>query len=476
MTSHAQASQDDPIIIVGGGVFGLSTALNLSNRGYKDVHIFDKQPYHQNGYSFSAGCDAASADENKILRASYGSGKLYQDMAFEAMSHWEAWNREVNSATDLPITLSQKDKLWDNCGFLRLGSHYDNHEAETQSNFPTDIKHTQYRITDSQRLLDAIDAGIPKSKLDPFGRTDRGLHTDGILDMTAGFVLASKACTYALYLCRKAGVHFHLGPEEGQFVSYLKNEDRVMGIITADGKAHPATLVIVAAGAWTPSLVPQADRFLEATAGSIVIIELPHDRLDLWDKYDSKNFPVWSWAMDGYKRGTSNGGLYGFPRTKDGILKFGFRGVKWTNYTYQTTEAGRQVSYPKTDLDKIPQEAFEAVQAFCRENMPDLLELDMQRGRLCWYTDSADNSFLIDKVPGVPGLMVASGGSGHGFKFLPVLGKHAVDVIEGRATDYTQLFSWRDVPEGSANGLHEGPSGWRTLDKHTLVGSLQWKL
>jgi len=43
---------------------------------------------------------------------------------------------------------------------------------------------------------------------------------------------------------------------------------------------------------------------------------------------------------------------------------------------------------------------------------------------MCWYTDSVDNSFVIDYVPGYnQSLFVASGGSGHGFKFLPVLGK-----------------------------------------------------
>ncbi len=44
--------------------------------------------------------------------------------------------------------------------------------------------------------------------------------------------------------------------------------------------------------------------------------------------------------------------------------------------------------------------------------------------RLCWYTDSLDNNFLVDYVPGYgDSLLVASGGSGHAFKFLPVIGK-----------------------------------------------------
>ncbi|KAJ9619297.1 hypothetical protein H2203_008626 [Taxawa tesnikishii (nom. ined.)] len=467
----------DSIIIVGAGVFGLTTALHLAKRGYQNIHVFDKRQYDVNGYATLSGCDAASADENKILRASYGGQKLYQDLAFSAMQHWEAWNDQIGQAKDLPSTLSNSDRLWENCGFLRLSdTGLDEHEVETQDNFPSDIKYTQYRITDRQRVSDAREAGIPTSKLDPFDRQVRGLRTDGMLDMTAGFVLASKACAFALYLCHKAGVNLHLGPSQGHFQSYIKNGSRVTGIRTADGVSHSAALVLVAAGGWTPSLLPEADRLLEATAGSIVTIQIPRERQDLWDRYSPANFPVWSWKMAAYKPDTSTGGLYGMPRTKDGLIKFGFRGAKWTNYAFQTTEAGRKISYPKTDVEEVPEKALDAVRAFCRENMPDLLELDLARGRLCWYTDSVDNSFLIDRVPGVRGLVVASGGSGHGFKFLPVLGEHVVDVVEGKDTEYTRMFAWRSVPQGKANGIEEGPTGWRTLDKQVLAGKRQWKL
>ena len=372
--------------------------------------------------------------------------------------------------------LERGEKLWEQCGFLRVGETWDGHEEATQWNFPAGIRGTQYRVGDQERVREAVERdGISEAKIDPFRRRERGLETDGVLDMTAGFVLASKACAFALWLCgKREGVTLHLGRGEGEFKGYVRDGQTVKGIETVDGKTHAGELVIVAAGGWTPRLVHQADRLLETTAGSIVIFKISKERQGLWEKYDPKNFPVWSWKMSDYKRGTSAGGLYGLPRTKDGLIKFGFRGAKWTNYTWETTEAGREVSYPKTDLEDVPEKALEAVRSFCQENLPDLLELELQRGRLCWYTDSVDNSFLIDRVPGVDGLMVASGGSGHGFKFLPVLGKHVVDIIEGKVTDYTKLFSWRDVPEGTANGLKEGPSGWRTLDKQTLVGRKDW--
>jgi sarcosine oxidase/L-pipecolate oxidase len=179
--------------------------------------------------------------------------------------------------------------------------------------------------------------------------------------------------------------------------------------------------------------------------------------------------------MGSYEPHKSIGGLYGLPRTPEGVVKFGFRGSKWTNYSRTNTSTGTAISVPKTNLAEVPEEAMRVCRAFCAENLPDLLDLELEQGRLCWYTDSVDNNFLISQIPNVDNLFVASGGSGHGFKFLPVLGKHVVDVIERKDTPYTRLFAWREVPRGQRNGLEEGPDGWRTLDKQRLVGKGAWR-
>lgn len=58
----AQAPRkDDAVIIVGAGIFGLSTAVHLSRRGYTNVTVFDRQPYEETLYSYFQGCDGASA-------------------------------------------------------------------------------------------------------------------------------------------------------------------------------------------------------------------------------------------------------------------------------------------------------------------------------------------------------------------------------------------------------------------------------
>lgn len=53
--------KDDAVVVVGAGIFGLSTALHLASRGYTNVTVFDRQNYDETLYSYQKGCDAASA-------------------------------------------------------------------------------------------------------------------------------------------------------------------------------------------------------------------------------------------------------------------------------------------------------------------------------------------------------------------------------------------------------------------------------
>ena len=110
----SQLSKISPIIVVGAGVFGLSTALHLHQTGYSNVTIFDRQPYTYNAYSTSDGADAASADINKAMRISYGKELLNQKLAFEAIDIWNEWNETIakSTAEDLPKGICPEDKVW----------------------------------------------------------------------------------------------------------------------------------------------------------------------------------------------------------------------------------------------------------------------------------------------------------------------------------------------------------------------------
>jgi glycine/D-amino acid oxidase-like deaminating enzyme len=71
---------------------------------------------------------------------------------------------------------------------------------------------------------------------------------------------------------------------------------------------------------------------------------------------------------------------------------------------------------------------------------------------MCVYCDTWDGNFLIGRHPDIEGLTVSTGGSGHAFKFAPVLGRLTADAMEGIANPYSGRFAWRPVGEPAAEG------------------------
>jgi glycine/D-amino acid oxidase-like deaminating enzyme len=75
--------------------------------------------------------------------------------------------------------------------------------------------------------------------------------------------------------------------------------------------------------------------------------------------------------------------------------------------------------------------------------MPSLADAEIVHQRLCPYCDTQDGDFWIAAHPRLGGLVVAAGGSGHGFKFGPLLGELACAALEGRPDPLLETFRWR---------------------------------
>ncbi|KAI0906168.1 FAD dependent oxidoreductase [Ustulina deusta] len=474
---------DSKILIIGSGVFGLSTALWLARSGYRRITVFDMQDTGTHGYDPQAGIESASADINKIIRFSYGGEIEYQRLASQAAEIWDGWNREIAGLAaeagdeGLPEVLRRGEpRLWYRCGFLRMGagSELGGFELQTLRNMEEEgVRDSQFKSDDDDDIERASRSGWAH-KLDVCGRRERfGVHK-AVLDSSAGFVVAYKACAWAQYLARKAGVGFTLHRTKGRVVGIDAVDCHNPIIRTADGLTHEGDLVVVAGGGWTAGLLPEADGLIETTAGSVATIQLPKDRLDLWERFSPENFPVVSWGMH---EGMGNDkDIYSFPRDENGVIKIGFRKTKWTNYG---DVAGKRISVPKAVYVKetnIPVPALEGIKEYISVNLPELVELGLSSTRLCWYTDSIDNSFVVDFVPGRPRVAVCSGGSGHGFKFLPILGREIVKILEGNGdqTVYGRMWKWRASNAEKRNGLEEGEEGPRVLEKQRMASREDW--
>jgi sarcosine oxidase / L-pipecolate oxidase len=88
-----------------------------------------------------------------------------------------------------------------------------------------------------------------------------------------------------------------------------------------------------------------------------------------------------------------------------------------------------------------------------------------------------EGNFLIDYYPSYSGLFIASGGSGHGFKFFPVIGDKITDAIEGKLDSFlSELWAWpkNAVPnfEGTEDGSRSGLKG--LLLEEELSKGMPW--
>jgi sarcosine oxidase/L-pipecolate oxidase len=68
--------------------------------------------------------------------------------------------------------------------------------------------------------------------------------------------------------------------------------------------------------------------------------------------------------------------------------------------------------------------------------------------------DSPTGNFIVTYHPQKQGLFLATGGSGHAFKFLPVLGEHVVDILE-RKPDARLRNKWK-WPETEVETVETG--------------------
>ncbi|MEK6221131.1 MAG: FAD-binding oxidoreductase, partial [Chloroflexota bacterium] len=72
------------VIIVGAGIYGASTALELQKRGYQ-VSLFDPGPLPHP--------EASSTDISKVLRMDYGKDEFYTDLMEDSFLRWAAWEK-----------------------------------------------------------------------------------------------------------------------------------------------------------------------------------------------------------------------------------------------------------------------------------------------------------------------------------------------------------------------------------------------
>jgi sarcosine oxidase / L-pipecolate oxidase len=259
----------------------------------------------------------------------------------------------------------------------------------------------------------------PELVKDFFPRISYGKYKDGYFNPKAGWVEAGALLKLLIEEAKNLGVLVKPGIK----ITHLLNEgERIVGASTEKGIQIKADYFLVAAGAWSSLLMPELKDLMCATGQPVFYVQLGDGMESQLPKYAS------TWLAD-----ISKTGWYGFPPLPHCWIKIANHGP------------GRKI-HPD-DPREVTKEDELHLRQFLTENIPILADALIVKTRLCPYTDTWDSNFYIDHVPNQPGLLVASGGSGHAFKFAPVLGTIIADVIERKPNPFAYRFAWREKGE-----------------------------
>jgi glycine/D-amino acid oxidase-like deaminating enzyme len=384
-------------ILAGSGVFGISAAFALQSRGWQ-VDLLDAGPLPRP--------EAASTDISKIVRMDYGSDALYTEMMERSLPIWNEWNGRWGEA------------LYHQDGFLVLAS-----APMRKGGFEHDSLAT---LAARGHAVDRLAGGALAARY-PAWVASR--YPDGYFNPKAGWVESGRVVSRLIEDAAARGVRVHAGDGVSRLI---ENGSRVTGVVTTSGHSLRADVVLIAAGAWSPILVPQLASLMWPVAQPVFHLK-PADP----DAWRPPRFTVWAAAI-------AETGWYGFPANASGIVKIANHGP------------GRRV-HP--DAARRIAEGDEAkLREFLRDSLPGLADAPLAASKTCLYCDAFDGDFFIGRDPDRPGLAVAAGDSGHGFKFAPVLGEVIADAVEERPSRFTERFAWRTPARRKAEDARWGMS------------------
>ncbi len=375
-------------LIVGGGIFGLTSAINLAKRKYNVGLINpDTIPHHL----------AASTDVTKIVRMEYGSDTEYFKMAEHCIDRWHEWNALFGV------------KLYHETGFLMLCTD------RMESKQHTYEKCSYENLVAHGYATDRLNA---KNLKERFSVINTDTYTDANFNPKAGYVEAALVIEKLAAYARSLGVTIL----EGQTAARLSIENgRVQAVKTREGSTFSCGHVQVAAGAHTPYLLPELQPYMKATGHPVFWLKPENPK-----QFTPPNLCVFTADI-------SNSGWYGFPfLPKHGIIKV----AKHTNGT---------IIHPDKDDRRVNDVEVADLRYFLKMTLPELANAPLVYTRRCLYTDTLDGHFWIDNHPEVKNLSVTTGGSGHGLKMAPLLGEMAADIAEGKSHRFSKRYRWRHL-------------------------------
>ncbi|KAL4998086.1 FAD dependent oxidoreductase [Aspergillus recurvatus] len=424
----APLSKSTPIAVIGGGAFGLSTALHLVQNNYTDITVFEQDDQIPPRYS-------AANDLNKIVRAEY-EDPFYTDLTVEAIAAWKT-----------PLFAPHFHQT----GFLHCAS----------GAAPPKAIDTLRRFQNAARRHPTIAPHVvtvngPGDIRPWFWQCDGPLPGwEGYMNRFDGYAHSGNALAAIYRVTHAAGVKFFLGAQQGGVKEIMYKDGKSVSVKTADGKSHASELVIVAAGAGVGKILPTLGTQIVAKSWSVAHVLLSGEETSAL-----RGIPV-TYARDL--------GFFFEPDPKTNLLKLCPMGGGYVN-----TDKATGVSHSpfpedlETSSGFLPAEDESRIRKLLQQTLPALADRPLVRKSLCWFADTKDSDFIIDFVPGSKGsVVIVSGDSGHGFKMFPIVGRWVRTLLEDEDKEQ-KIQRWRWKEEGGKEEDWGSDVSWRLGESREL--------
>lgn len=367
------------VIIVGAGSVGMAAGYDLAKKGVRTLLLDAYDPPHTMG---------SHHGDTRIIRYAYGEGVQYVPLVLRAKELW----KELEDLTGVPL-FAQTGVLSAGpvgCQFLQ-----EVQDSAKQFSLPLEVLQAQ----EVHERWPGIT--LPEDFY-------------ACLEPDSG-VLYSEACIRAY---RKLAI---------QHGAVLRTHTRVTGlqvepdhvIVQTENASYSGAKVLVSAGAWNPSILQSLGLHLPLVPTRKTVAWFEADE----DLYQSAQFPAFVFTL-------RDSMFYGFP-------SFDGSGVKIGRH-----DAGQPIDPDQLDRTFGTFSSDEGdVRSFLESYMPQAAGR-LTQGKVCIYTMTPDEHFVIDRHPEHEHVVITAGFSGHGFKFASAIGEVASQLLsEGKAAHDLSMFS-----------------------------------
>lgn len=361
------------VIVIGLGAMGSSAALHLARRGLRVLGLEQFAIPHDRGSSHGL---------SRMIRLCYAEHPDYVPLLRRA---YELWH---------DLEASNGRKLLHITGGLYLGASDGAFVRGAQRSAESHgLAHHTLTRSDVARQYPQFE--VPNDFA-------------GFFEPTAGLLLPEETVATQAELALRAGAELR-GHEP---VLDWEPDGDGFAVTTAAGR-HLAARLVICAGPWASRLV--ADLGVELVVTRQVLGWV-------WPKspalFELGRLPVWAIDAPAFDPA---GLYYGVPMLQNAP---GFKIARHARGEPVAPDAPRAGAGPSDEADFRP-----ALRRYIPQADGPLLAM-----RTCLYTNTPDSDFIIDRHPRWPGVALACGFSGHGFKFASVVGEVLADLSVHGAT------------------------------------------